>query len=324
MKENDRIISDKREIANLLNDYFVHIADSMPEIRLEDYCGDYANHAIIKAIHEHRGASAPACFSFHRASRPQVELLLKEINVRKSPGHDMIPPKLIKEAAAVIARPITSIINCCIEHCCYPASWKMGMVTPLYKKDDEFCKINYRPVTVLPALNNIFERLLSGQMYEFYNGLLSDFISAYRKFHSCETSLLRLTENWRMMHDRGELVAVVSLDLSKAFDVIKYLLLLSKLRAYGMYDKSCALIRNYLSSTTERVKVGDTFSTWESVNRRVPQGSVLFNISINDLVFHVKKAKLNAYADDHQVYYSHVDPAALEGCVSHDVGVANQ
>ena len=205
----------------------------MPEIRVEDYCEDYANHPSIKVVHEHWGASVPACFSFHRASKPQVELLLKEINVRKSPGHDMIPPKLIKEAAAVISRPLTSTINCCIEHCCYPASWKMGMVTPLYKKDDKFCKTNYRPVTVLPALNNIFLRLPSGQMYEFYNGLLSDFISAYRKFHSCETSLLRLTENWRMMHDRGELVAVVSLDLSKAFDVIQYPLLLSKLRAYG-------------------------------------------------------------------------------------------
>ena len=157
----------------------------MPEIRVEDYCEDYANHPSIKVVHEHWGASVPACFSFHRASKPQVELLLKEINVRKSPGHDMIPPKLIKEAAAVISRPVTSTINCCIEHCCYPASWKMGMVTPLYKKDDKFCKTNYRPVTVLPALNNIFLRLPSGQMYEFYNGLLSDFISAYRKFHSC-------------------------------------------------------------------------------------------------------------------------------------------
>ena len=60
---------------------------------------------------------------------------------------------------------------------------------------DKLCKVHYRLVTVLPALNNIFERLLAGQMYEFYREILSDFISAYRKFHSCETSLLRLTED---------------------------------------------------------------------------------------------------------------------------------
>ena len=65
-----------------------------------------------------------------------------------------------------------------------------------------------------------------------------------------------------MMSDRGELVAVVFMDRSKAFDVIQYPLLLSILRAYGMDDKSCALIRNYLSGRTQRVKVGDTFSTW--------------------------------------------------------------
>ena len=77
------------------------------------------------------------------------------------------------------------------------------MVTPLYKKDNEFRKINYRPVTVLPTLNIIFERLLSRQMYEFYTGLLSDFTNAHRKFRSCETSLLRLSKDWRMMCNTG-------------------------------------------------------------------------------------------------------------------------
>lgn len=183
-------------------------------------------------------------------------------------GHQMIPTQLVKDVAAVIAEPLTSIFNYSIENC-YPANWKMGTVTPLFKKDDELCKVNYRPVTVLPALNNIFERLLARQTYELHLEILSDFISAYRKLHSCETSLLRLAEDWRMMRDRWELVAVVSMDhLFKAFDVIQYPLLLSKLKAYGMDHKRCALLRHYLSGRSQRVKIEDACSAWKSVDRR--------------------------------------------------------
>ena len=81
----------------------------------------------------------------------------------------MIPPRLVKHAASVIAEPLTNMFNHSIENCCYPANWKMGTVTPLCKKDDEFCNVNYRPVTVLAVLRNIFERLLAGQMHEFYD-----------------------------------------------------------------------------------------------------------------------------------------------------------
>ena len=67
----------------------------------------------------------------------------------------MISPRLLKESAAVIARPIATIINSSISQCRYPASWKMGQVTPLFKKDVELSKANYRPVTVLPAINRL-------------------------------------------------------------------------------------------------------------------------------------------------------------------------
>ena len=63
-----------------------------------------------------------------------MEKLLRDINVRKSCGHDMISPRLLKESAAVIAGPIANIINSSVDLCEYPASWKMGQVTPLFKK----------------------------------------------------------------------------------------------------------------------------------------------------------------------------------------------
>ena len=150
-----------------------------------------------------------------------------------------ITPRLLKESASAISGPLAELMNELIKQCKYPSRWKMGQVTPLFKKNDELSKEHYRPSTVLPALNNVFEKLLASQLDQFYSEILSDYISAYRRHYSCETSLMRLTEDWKRSLDNKQIVAVISMDLSKAFDTIPHGLLLAKLKAYGVNSRSC-------------------------------------------------------------------------------------
>ena len=143
------------------------------------YGEGFYDHPSIKAIQANKGIKGDEdCFSFNLTNVTQIEELLSNINTRKACGHDMLPPRLIRQSSRAISGPIAKIRNTSITQSRYPSRWKMGQVTPLFKKDEELDTRNYRPVTVLPCLNNVYERLLSVQIKDFYQGLLSDFISA--------------------------------------------------------------------------------------------------------------------------------------------------
>ena len=132
-------------------------------------------------------------------------------------------------------------------------------------------------------------------------------------------------EEWKERLDCGEIVAMVAMDLSKAFDSLPHALLVAKLQAYGLDDSGCALMQDYLSSRCQRVKVGDAFSGWEYNGRGVPQGSVLgplfFNIFINDIFLFIS-ISLNAYADDQQLYSSDLDHELLYNRINNELSIA--
>lgn len=130
---------------------------------------------------------------------------------------------------------------------------------------------NDRPVTLLPACDKVFEKLLSQQVTAFIEPRLSWNLTAYRKRHSTETSLINLTENWKRAIDDRHIVGILSTDMSKAFDSLHPPLFLRKLNAYGFSTSSTGLIRFYFTEENTEWKLAQRLQ----VNGRRCQGVAL-------------------------------------------------
>ena len=166
------------------------------------------------------------------------------------------------------------------------------------------------------------------QIYEAFYWRLSPNLSGYLKGHSCCTALLKMTEDWRACLDRRETVAVVAVDLSKAFHSVCHPLLLAKLKAYGFTDDALELMTAYLLGRRQRVKLDGAYSQWRTIRSGVPQGSLLgpllFNMYLNDLNYFVANTSLRLYADDTTEYASDASPIVLQSVLNSDLSVLSR
>ena len=170
-----------------------------------------------------------------------------------------------------------------------PQNLKLADITPVYKKKDPTLVENYRPVSVLPTVSKVFERIIQKQFSSFINGFLSPYLCGYRKGFSTQYTLLSLIEKIKKTLDNKGYTGEVLIDFSKAFDTINHELLFAKLHAYGFSKDALKFIFSYISERWQRSKINKSFSSWSALLQGAPQGSVLgpvlFNIYLNDLFF---------------------------------------
>ena len=183
-------------------------------------------------------------------------------------------------------------------------------MVPIHKQGKRNCVDNYRPISIVPVVTKVFERIIYDQVHSFIseNRLLTNYQSGFRGLHSTVTALLEATNEWAYNIDNGKINAVMFLDLKKAFDTVDHKILLSKLNAYGIKGIAGSWFRSYLSERNQKYFVNGCFSKIRLLRCGTPQGTILgpllFLIYINDLPNCLLHSRARMFADDTNLTYA--------------------
>ena len=191
----------------------------------------------------------------------------------------------------------------------FPDACKIVKLKPLFKRGSKMDPKNYRPISLLPLMPKVLERIKHERSMEFLDkhNMLYKFQSGFRKNHSTDFSLSHSADKLCKDFDSSLLTGVILIDLQKAFDTIHQNILLLKVPSLGFSREVIDWYKLYLSSRKFHVNVHDKFSTSADLRCGVPQGSILgpllFLLYINDIPQTVY-FDLFLFADDTCLYFN--------------------
>ena len=170
----------------------------------------------------------------------------------KSSAADPIPVSVLKGVSDLLTPFLTHLFNRSLATGCVPVSFKDSFVTPILKKPglDEASSSSYRPISNLSVISKLMERLVARQLVTYLdvNCLLPATQSGFRRGHSTETAIIRVLSDLLDAVDRGDVAALVLLDLSAAFDTVDHGILLERLRVtFSVNNSALAWLQSYLA-----------------------------------------------------------------------------
>ena len=296
LEVNNNIVTNNKDKAAIFNNFFLsHSTIDTTNAKLPDQ------------------PAYPIGIDQIQATESEVSDLLKCIDTTKATGPDGISPKLLYLAGDTIVPSLTRLINLSLQLALVPKSWKEANVIPLYKKGKKSDINNYRPVSLLPCLSKILEKIVFKHLFNYLRdqNLLTPHQSGFRPGDSTLNQLSYLYHVFACALDCKKSVQIVFCDISKAFDRCWHDGIIFKLKSFGIGGNLLTWFQNYLNERYQKVVIRGQSSEIGLIQAGVPQGSVLgpllFLMYINDLPLGIQ-SNIKLFADDATVYIDFDDP----------------
>ena len=173
---------------------------------------------------------------------------LSSLDITKSTGPDNLSARFLRTIADQIATPLTDLFNSSLTTGEVPSEWKHSHITPIYKGGSPDDPSNFQPISVVPILAKVLEKIVSYQLNIYFedNQLLHPHQGAYRAGRSTQDILLVAVDSNVHLLDKGKAVCTAFLDLCKAFNSLNHHILLQRLYDLNVSPAVLQWFKNYL------------------------------------------------------------------------------